>query len=82
MAATKKLSKSVKLTAEQEKEGYWVEQSEGLVKVWHNKNQIALLISSPDIQQKVKDVVERRRKRAQRGRGEDRLETKVTRQAS
>jgi len=62
MTGTQKVSKMVKLTEEQEKEGYWVEQSEGLVKVWHHKNQIALLIASPDIQRKVHDVVERRRK--------------------
>ncbi len=56
------VSNEVKLTEEQEKEGYWVEQSGSNVLVWHNKNQIALLCSSPDIQSKVQDVVERRRK--------------------
>jgi hypothetical protein len=56
-----KLSGMVNLTDEQEKEGYWVEQSGNLVKVWHYKDTIALLLSSSDIHHKVQDVVERRR---------------------
>ena len=51
-----------KLTEEQEKEGYWVEQSGNDWLVWHNNNQIALLCSSPDIDRKVQEVVERRSK--------------------
>jgi hypothetical protein len=51
-----------KLNEEQEEEGYWVEKVGSNVLVWHHKNQIALLCSSPDIQHKVQDVVERRRK--------------------
>jgi len=39
-----------------------VEQSGDNVMIWHNKNQIALLCSSPDMQRKVQDVGERRRK--------------------
>jgi hypothetical protein len=56
-----KLSGMVNLTDEQEKEGYWVEQSGNLVKVWHHNNEIALLLFSPNIHHKVQDVVERRR---------------------
>jgi len=56
-----KPSGMVNLTDEQEKEGYWVEQSGNLVKVWHYKDTIALLLSSSDIHHKVQDVVERRK---------------------
>ena len=52
----------VKLTEEQEKEGYWAEQSRSNVLVWHHQNQIALLLFSPDIERMVQEVVERRRK--------------------
>ena len=55
-------SELIKLTKEQKDEGYKVEHSGEYVLVWHNNNQIALLHSSPDINLKVKDVVERRRK--------------------
>ena len=57
----KKATRAIKLTAEQEKEGYWVEPSGSYVMVWHNNNQIALLIDAPDINRKVQEVVERRR---------------------
>ena len=53
---------SVTLTQEQEKEGYHVEFSGDYVLVWERNIQIALLINSADINQKVQDVVERRRK--------------------
>ena len=59
------VEKEIKLTEEQEKEGYWVEREGNRVLVWHGKNQIALLHSSPDINEKVQDVVERRRKELQ-----------------
>ena len=49
------------LTEEQKKEGYWTEEIEDRVLVWHNKNQIALLYKTGDIVKKVQDVVERRR---------------------
>lgn len=52
----------IRLTEEQKKEGYWVEPSGSYVLVWHHKNQIALLLASPDINRKVKDVIERRQK--------------------
>ena len=52
----------IKLNEEQQKEGYWVEPVEDRVLVWHHKSQIALLYVSPDINRKVQDVVERRRK--------------------
>ena len=55
-------SNEMKLNAEQEKEGYWVEQSGDTILVWHEKNQIALLYSSADINRKVQDIVEKRRK--------------------
>ena len=55
-------AKAIKLTAEQQKEGYWVEESGEYVLVWHNKNQVALLHSSGDINRKVQETVEKRRK--------------------
>ena len=50
------------LKDDQQKEGYTLEQSGNYVLVWHNNNQIALLALSADIDSKVQDVVERRRK--------------------
>ena len=52
----------VTLTNDQEKEGYWVQESFGNLQVWHHKNQIALLMITQDIQDKVNDVIDRRRK--------------------
>jgi hypothetical protein len=52
----------IRLSKEQKDEGYKVEHSGEYVLVWHNNNQVALLHSGPDINSKVKDVVERRRK--------------------
>jgi len=49
MPDSQRLSEMIKLTEEQEKEGYRVEQSGSNVLVWHHNNQIALLYSSPDI---------------------------------
>ncbi len=49
-------------TKEQQGEGYWAERSGEYVLVWHNKNQIALLAATEDIEAKIQDVVERRRK--------------------
>jgi hypothetical protein len=60
--ASEKVRDKVSLTEEQEKEGYWAEVCEDRVLVWHKKNQIALLYMSPDIDQKVQETVERRRK--------------------
>ena len=60
--ATEKILDKVNLTEEQEKEGYWTEVCQDRVLVWHKKNQIALLLWSPDINQKVHEVVEKRRK--------------------
>ena len=62
MADGDKISSGIKLTPDQEKEGYWVQESYGNLQVWHHKNQIALLIITPDIDRKVQDVVERRRR--------------------
>ena len=62
MPDSEKASGLVKLTPEQQKEGYWVQDSYGNIQVWHHKNQIALLLISPDIDRKVRDMVERRRK--------------------
>ena len=62
MSESQKVSEAVELTEEQVKEGYRVEYSGSNVLVWHHNNQIALLLSSPDIRQKVHDVVERNRK--------------------
>ena len=57
-----KLSGMVNLSDEQEKDGFWIEQSGNLVKVWHHNNAIALLLLSSDIYRKVQDVVERKRR--------------------
>ena len=62
MSDSQKASEAIKLTEEQKNEGYWVEMSRDDVLVWHHNNQIAFLCSSPDINQKVQDVVERRRR--------------------
>ena len=62
MPDSQRLSEMIKLTEEQEKEGYRVEESGSNVLVWHHNNQIALLYSSPDIDRKVQEVVEKRRK--------------------
>ena len=62
MVGTEKPVETIKLSKEQIEEGYWVEQSGNLVTVWHNKNQIALLLSSANINEKVQDVIERKRK--------------------
>jgi len=53
------------LKEHQIKEGYWVQESFGNLQVWHHKNQIALLIITPNIEAKVQDVVEKRRKELQ-----------------
>lgn len=55
-------SQEIQLTGEQEKEGYWIELEGDRVLVWHKKNQVALLYSSSDINKKVQDVVEKRRR--------------------
>ena len=60
--ATEKTADKVKLTEGQEKEGYWAEVCQDRVLVWHRNNQIALLYQSADIDRKVQEVVERRRK--------------------
>jgi hypothetical protein len=62
MADSQKPSQTVGLTEEQQKEGYWIEDCEDRVLVWHKKNHIALLYKSPDIDRKVQETVERRRK--------------------
>jgi len=60
--AVPKAPKGIKLTEEQKREGYWVEDCEDRVLVWHGKNQIALLYRSPDINRKVQRVVEEKRR--------------------
>ena len=62
MEDTSKRSNEIRLTPDQEKEGYWLQESFGNLQVWHRKNQIALLLITPDINEKVRDVVERRRR--------------------
>jgi len=39
-----------------------VEQSGSTVLVWHHKNQVALLLSSPDIERRVHEVIDRKRR--------------------
>ncbi|HEY92516.1 MAG TPA: hypothetical protein G4O17_02075 [Dehalococcoidia bacterium] len=51
-----------RLTDDQEKEGYRVEGCEDRVLVWHKQNRIALPYKSPDINQKVQETIERRRR--------------------
>ena len=60
--AMQSTSQLPRLTDEQAREGYWVEDCEDRVLVWHKKNQIALLYKSLDIEHKVQEVVEKRRK--------------------
>lgn len=62
MVGTEKPEETINLSKEQLEEGYWVERTGNLVTVWHNKNQIALLLSSANINEKVHDVIERKRK--------------------
>ena len=62
MADSTKVNKLPNLKEVQQKEGYSLELSGNYVLVWHNNNQIALLSYSSDIDSKVQDVVERRRK--------------------
>jgi len=52
----------IALTEEHEKEGYCVEDCEDRVLVWHKNNQIALLYKSPNIDQKVQEIIERRKR--------------------
>ena len=52
---------SIKLTTEQEKEGYWLEERQDRLMMWHKKNQIDLLNKSPGIGRKVQETIERRR---------------------
>ena len=61
--ATQRIPKLAKLTEEQTKEGYSVEQSGNNVLVWHKNNQIALLCCSSGINKKVREVVEGKRKK-------------------
>ncbi len=60
--AIQPVSEKLRLTDEQEKEGYWLEDCQDRVLVWHKKNQIALLYKSSDIDRKLQEVIERRRK--------------------
>ncbi len=57
-----KSSSEIRLTPDQKREGYWIQESFGNLQVWHRKNQIALLLITPDINEKLRDVVERRRR--------------------
>ncbi len=59
---TAKKEETALLTPEQERQGYWTERNDQYVLVWHDKNQIALLIDSPDIREKVQQTVARREK--------------------
>jgi|GEM_PF-1186292 hypothetical protein len=59
--AEQELISRIKLTDEQQKEGFWVEQSGENILVWHHNNQIALLLPSGDIERKVQEVIEQRR---------------------
>lgn len=50
----------IQLNETYHKMGYWAEESEDYVLVWHRKNQIALLANTPDIARKIEETVTRR----------------------
>jgi hypothetical protein len=52
---------AIELTEEQKREGFWIEILEDRVLVWHKKNQLALLLASPDIQERVQEFIQRKR---------------------
>ena len=52
---------AIELTEEQKREGFWIEILEERVLVWHKKNQLALLLASPDIQERVQEFIQRKR---------------------
>jgi len=57
----KKTVPVIELTEEQKREGFWIEILEDRVLVWHKKNQLALLLASPDIQERVQEFIQRKR---------------------
>jgi len=62
MFVTQDLVQEIKLTKEQKEEGYWVEQDGNLVTVWYNRKQVALLLFSPNINEKIQAIVERNKR--------------------
>ena len=61
MVSSQQLFTQIKLTHEQKMEGYWIEWSGDLVFVWQHNNQVAMLLATPNIQDKVQDVINRHR---------------------
>ena len=61
MSGSQSMSETIKLTEEQQREGYRVEHSGEYVLVWHRNNQIALLLSTADIARKAHDTIETKR---------------------
>lgn len=49
------------LTEEQEDKGYRLEFEGDYVLVWHDNNQIGLLLTTPDIAQRMQTLVEKHR---------------------
>ena len=49
------------LASEIEREGYWFEWKDDYLLVWHKRTQIALLRDSPDIENRLRDTIEKRR---------------------
>ena len=47
------------LTKKQENKGYQVEPAGDYVLIWHHKNQIGLLLKTPDIAERVRALVEK-----------------------
>ena len=49
------------LTKDQEDNGYRLESRADYVLIWHDNNQIGLLMATPDITQRVQTLVEKHR---------------------
>lgn len=61
MVISNYLHAQIKLTQSQKSEGYWIERSGNLVSIWRHNTQIAVLLATPNIQDKVQDVINRHR---------------------
>jgi hypothetical protein len=47
------------LTKDQKDKGYLIELKEDYVLLWHNKNQIGLLVKTPDVVRRAQALVEK-----------------------
>jgi hypothetical protein len=50
-----------KLLPEQEAEGYSIEMAEGNILIWHKNTQIALLLNREGVEERARQLVEKRR---------------------